>query len=80
MDELVETIKLTETTMKYAMKKGYIPGEDLKELIDSLMSSRLNGLYHDHLLEEALNRLIKDGELRISIRKGQFLHLRPTLI
>lgn len=66
---------LSDIIMAYAIKRGYLPGEDLHELIDSLVES-----VSENEIEEALTKLIEDGKLRVSIRKGQFLHLRPTLV
>lgn len=69
-----------EAVIAYIKAEGYLPGENLLEFIDKLSSATGTSFPPNTVFEEALTRLIRSGKLQITIRKGQFLHLRPTSI
>ena len=74
MDE--STITLMAVITEFTEKNGYLPGENLYDLIENLVERGLldDSEYSNDQLAEALTLLIKTDILNLNIEKGQFLH------
>ena len=74
MDE--STITLMAVITEFTEQNGYLPGENLYDLIENLVERGLldDSEYSNDQLAEALTLLIKTDILNLNIEKGQFLH------
>ena len=66
--------QLTNLVLAFVRTRSHIAGENLSELTDFLPNH-----YLSEELEAVLTQLVKDGRLKLHVRKGQFLHLHPVL-
>ena len=65
---------LEVAVLEFVEQEGYIPGENLGDVRRVLMGRMLIDLHMTNVAE-AINRLIRKGVLRLSIRKNEFLHV-----